>query len=82
MNALSGPVAMLLNGLHRLRPQVIAAVAMAIANIVLSIVWVQHLGISGPLLATAVTQACCVLVPMAFYLRHLFRNDLAVAAAA
>jgi O-antigen/teichoic acid export membrane protein len=73
VNAVSGPVAMLLNGMHQLRPQALAAVVMAVANIALSIVWVQSLGLSGPLLATAVTQLVCILVPMSLYLRHLFR---------
>ncbi len=76
VNAISGPVAMLLNGLHRLRPQAIAAVAMAGANIVLSVIWVQQVGLPGPLLATVVTQILCILVPMGLYLRHVLRRGL------
>ena len=76
VNAVSGPVAMLLNGMHKLRPQAVAAVVMAMANIALSIVWVQSIGLAGPLLATAVTQLVCILIPMGIYLRHLFRHEL------
>jgi O-antigen/teichoic acid export membrane protein len=81
VNAVSGPVAMLLNGLHHVRPQAIVAVVMAVANIALSIKWVQQHGLPGPLFATVVTQVVCILVPMGLYLRRVFRRDLGPARA-
>ena len=74
--AVSGPMAMMLNGLGILRSQAVAATCMAALNIVLSIRWVQQFGIGGPLLATSVTQVCCILLPMAIVLRARLRAGL------
>lgn len=74
VNAISGPFAMLMNGLRVLRPQAVVGVLMALANIALSIYLVQVQGLAGPLFATAATQLLIVLVPMGLYIRRMMTS--------
>lgn len=70
--SISAPLAMYMNGAHILRFQVVTSLAMGITNVPLSIVFTQHLGVSGPVLGTVVAQTVCTLVPCAIFLpRHL-----------
>lgn len=60
------------NGVGALRFQAIAASSMALANIALSIFLVRRHGVSGPILATLLTQTACILAPSAIIMRGLF----------
>lgn len=71
--ALSGlitPIAIYLNGAQVMRFQVLCATSMAVANIVLSIVLVQSIGVAGPMLGTVAATAVLVLVPYVVFLRR------------
>ena len=81
INGFTGPIAMLLNGLGHLRPQVVAAVLMAVLNLALSIVLVQRVGVAGPVLGTDIAQTVCIIVPMGIYAIRLVRNRPAPAPA-
>jgi O-antigen/teichoic acid export membrane protein len=71
LNALSGPFAMLFNGAHVVRFQVVCAMAMAVTNVVLSIMLTRWLGVAGPVLGSAIAQTVCILIPYSIYLRKL-----------
>jgi O-antigen/teichoic acid export membrane protein len=75
VNAVSLALAMLFNGCGVLRFQVVVATAMAVSNLVLSIVLVQGIGIEGPIIATVGTQILCVLLPSWMIMRNLFAAD-------
>jgi O-antigen/teichoic acid export membrane protein len=64
------PIAIYLNGAQVIRFQVLCATSMAIANIVLSIVLVQSIGLSGPMLGTVIATTVFVVVPYVAFLRH------------
>jgi O-antigen/teichoic acid export membrane protein len=81
INGFTGPLAMLLNGLGRLRAQVAASAAMAVTNLFLSIVLVQHIGIAGPIVGTNIAQVVCIIVPMGAYAIRVLQHDLPAGAA-
>jgi O-antigen/teichoic acid export membrane protein len=68
LNAISGPMAMFLNGAQVIGFQVKCALAMALSNIVLSIALTGWLGVAGPVLGSVVAQTACITVPSLFYL--------------
>jgi O-antigen/teichoic acid export membrane protein len=70
VTGISGPLAMFLNGAHLIRWQAIAASVMAAANIALSIVLVQEVGIAGPVWASVATQIVCINAPALLLLRN------------
>lgn len=70
-------IAMLLNGLHHLRVQVICSSMMAVLNLALSIVLAQRLGIVGVVLATLVTQGAMVVGPYALHTRRVLNDGYA-----
>lgn len=76
IHGVSGPPAMLLNGMNVVGFQAVTALAMAVLNIGLSLLLVDELGVAGPVLATAFSQAVCILVPSAIYLRQRFFRNL------
>lgn len=67
--SLSGPVAMLLNGLTVVRFQVVAAISMAIVNVGLSIALSHAYGIPGVLWGSAIALTVCTLIPAALVIR-------------
>jgi O-antigen/teichoic acid export membrane protein len=74
--ALSACVAAYLNAMTLLRVQALLGLAMALANIALSVWLVQKIGVEGPVWATVITQTCIVLVPCtALAARHLRRES-------
>lgn len=77
LNTLSGPLAMLLNGATVIGFQVATALTMAVVNLGLSIVLVQHIGLSGPMFGTDLAQAVCILIPTGFYARRWLRTTRA-----
>jgi O-antigen/teichoic acid export membrane protein len=68
LNAISGPVAMFLNGAQVVGFQVKCALAMALTNVALSIAFTHWLGVSGPVLGSLVAQTACITVPSLLYL--------------
>jgi O-antigen/teichoic acid export membrane protein len=71
MSSLSGPLAMLLNGANVIGFQAVAAVAMAIANVTLSIVLVQRIGVAGAVYGSLIAQFVFVVIPSAWYVPRL-----------
>lgn len=57
------PTAMLLNGAHVLKVQVITAILMAAVNLPLSILFTRHWGITGPVVASLVASVATTGVP-------------------
>lgn len=74
MNTLNGPFAMLLNGANVVGFQAACAVAMAIANVTISILLVQRIGVSGAVWGSVIAQATFVLLPELWYVRRLLRR--------
>jgi O-antigen/teichoic acid export membrane protein len=70
VTAISGPLAMLLNGIGALRVQVVCASVMAVVNFFLSLKLVGPWGAAGPVVATVVAQTLCIIVPVSIYLRR------------
>jgi O-antigen/teichoic acid export membrane protein len=73
---------MLLNGAGRVRTQAITAIVMAVANLPVSIVLTQQLGIVGPVLGSLITHALIVGVPTAVMTRRLLRGAYSTGRAA
>ncbi|WP_421118167.1 lipopolysaccharide biosynthesis protein [Aquihabitans daechungensis] len=70
INGVSTALAAFFNGAGILRLQVVIAVVMATANLALSIVLVQEVGVAGPIWATVITQVVFGLIPAWFLLRR------------
>ncbi len=70
MNTLNGPFAMLLNGANAVGFQAICAVLMAIANVTISILLVQRIGVSGAVYGSVISQLVFVLIPEVWYVRR------------
>ncbi len=70
INGVSTALAAFFNGAGILRLQVGIAVVMSMANLALSIILVQHIGVAGPIWATAITQIVFGLIPAWFLLRR------------
>jgi O-antigen/teichoic acid export membrane protein len=71
VSGVSTAVSAFLNAMGVLRLQAAASAAMAVANIVLSIVLVGAIGVEGPVLASVATQTVLVLLPCAWVLRSV-----------
>lgn len=74
LNSVQGPIAMLLNGAGVVGFQVVAATAMALSNIVLSIVLTHQIGVAGPVLGSLVASVVCSLLPSLFIVRRVLRS--------
>jgi O-antigen/teichoic acid export membrane protein len=61
--ACSGPVAMLLNGVGRIKFQVVTALMMSLLNIGLSVFLASSIGLAGPALGTVIAQSLVILIP-------------------
>jgi O-antigen/teichoic acid export membrane protein len=73
MNTLNGPFAMLLNGANVIGFQAVSAILMAIANVTISILLVQRIGVSGAIWGSVIAQVFFVLLPQVWYVRRLLR---------
>ncbi len=71
MNTLNGPFAALLNGANVVGFQASCAVVMAVANVTISILLVQRIGVSGAVWGSVIAQAVFVLLPELWYVRRL-----------
>jgi len=74
MNTLNGPFAMLLNGANVIGFQATCAILMAIANVTISILLVQRIGVSGAIWGSVIAQIVFVLIPDIWYVRRLLRR--------
>jgi O-antigen/teichoic acid export membrane protein len=74
MNTLNGPFAMLLNGANVIGFQATCAILMAVANVTLSILLVQRIGVSGAVWGSVIAQLFFVLIPQLWYVRRLLRR--------
>jgi O-antigen/teichoic acid export membrane protein len=74
LNTVNGPFAMLFNGANIVGFQAVCAISMAIANVTLSILLVQRIGVSGAIYGSVIAQVIFVLLPELWYLRRLMRR--------
>jgi O-antigen/teichoic acid export membrane protein len=74
LNAIGGPLAMLLNGANIVRFQAVTAVAMAIVNVGLSVLFTGWIGVAGPVLGSVVAQLTCIVLPSMFYVSRMWNR--------
>jgi O-antigen/teichoic acid export membrane protein len=74
MNTLNGPFAMLLNGANIIGVQAVLSVLMAVANVGISIYLVQHIGVSGAVYGSVISQLFCIVIPEIWYVRRLLKR--------
>lgn len=80
IGSVSAAIASFMNGAGILRFQTICAVFMMVANVGISIVLTRMIGLSGVVWGSVIAQVVFVLIPLAFYIRWLFKqDDIAVA---
>lgn len=72
LSAVGNAVAMLLNGAQIMRFQVVTAVLMATANILLSIALVSRIGVAGVVWGSVIAYSAFELIPVVVYLPRLF----------
>lgn len=72
LSAVGTAVAMLLNGAQVMRFQVVTAVLMATANILLSIALTSRIGVVGVVWGSIIAYSVFALIPVVFYLPRLF----------
>lgn len=65
----------LMGATYRLGKQAVSSSLAAIANLVLSILWVKTMGPAGVLLATIVSYLVFIVVVQAFEVRRILRGD-------
>jgi O-antigen/teichoic acid export membrane protein len=73
--AIGLPLGMLLTDQRGLRLQAALFSAMVILNVWLSIRWAHGMGAAGPVLASAASYCCVVLVPSAFFVRRYLSQN-------
>lgn len=64
---------MILNGLGELRVQAVAAVAMAVLNLILSVLLTHRWGVAGPVYGSIVSYLVCVLLPYSVFIPRILR---------
>ncbi|MHB8458930.1 MAG: oligosaccharide flippase family protein [Candidatus Limnocylindrales bacterium] len=72
LGAVGNAVAMLLNGAQVVRFQVVTAVLMATANILLSVALTSRIGVAGVVWGSIIAYSTFTLVPVVFYLPRFF----------
>jgi Na+-driven multidrug efflux pump len=78
LGGIGNAFAMLLNGAQVMRFQVIVASTMAIANVVLSILLTQRIGVAGVVWGSVIAFSIFDFVPVVLYLPRLFARLEAV----
>ena len=71
---ISSPLAMLFNGASVVKFQVVCALSMAVANLVMSIGFARLFGLPGVIFGTLTAQVLFILIPYALYLPRLLRH--------
>jgi O-antigen/teichoic acid export membrane protein len=74
MNTLNGPFSMLLNGANIIGFQATTSILMAVANVTISIILVQHIGVAGAIWGSVIAQIFCILLPDLWYVRRLLKR--------
>ncbi len=74
LNAFVTPVSFLLNGLAKIKIQVVVFMAMSVVNLTLSIFFVKHFGIIGAALGSVVANALVVVLPLSISVRNSLRK--------
>lgn len=74
LNAVTQPLAVLCNGASVVRMQVVAAVAMTVINLGLSLALTSRIGVTGPVIGSLVAATLCSLAPYAWSVRRLLRG--------
>ncbi len=74
ITAVTGPFAMLFNGLAIIRFQVVASLTMATVNLLLSIVLVQRIGVAGAIYGTVLSMLFCIVLPYSGYITRMLRR--------
>jgi O-antigen/teichoic acid export membrane protein len=69
--AVSGSLASFLNGVGFIKVQAICGVFMALTNIGMSIYLTRHIGISGVVYGSILSQLCCIFIPYGLLLPRL-----------
>jgi O-antigen/teichoic acid export membrane protein len=75
LSSLGTTVGVLLNAMHVVKEQVICALAMAVVNIVLSVVLANSMGVSGLIWGTVISYLACVCVPFAMIVPRVVRRQ-------
>jgi predicted membrane protein len=65
---------MLLNGANIIGFQAACAILMAVANVTISILLVQRIGVSGAIWGSVIAQVIFVILPQLWYVRRLLRR--------
>jgi O-antigen/teichoic acid export membrane protein len=78
--SVSGALAMFLNGVGAMAFQALAATAMMVVNLALSITLTKLIGVSGVTWGSVLAQTACVIVPAWFYVHRRFGSAEPVAA--
>lgn len=73
--AVSGPLASFLNGIGFIKVQAICSVFMAVMNIGLSIYLTRHIGISGVVYGSILSQLCCIFIPYGLLLPRVLARE-------
>jgi O-antigen/teichoic acid export membrane protein len=71
---LNTPYAMLLNGANLIGFQAACSILMAVANVTISILLVQRIGVSGAVYGSVISQTVFILIPVTWYLRRYLRR--------
>jgi O-antigen/teichoic acid export membrane protein len=74
LNTINGPFAMLLNGANVIGFQAVCSILMAIANVTISVLLVQHIGVSGAVYGSVIAQCIFIIGPETWYIRRLLRR--------
>jgi O-antigen/teichoic acid export membrane protein len=74
MNTVNGPFAMFLNGTNVVGFQAVCSVLMAVANVTISIILVQHIGVSGAVYGSVIAQFFFGVIPQTWYIRRLLKR--------
>jgi O-antigen/teichoic acid export membrane protein len=67
-------VAAALNGLSVIRLQLLASCAMAVSNVVLSVVLVHRIGVAGVIWGSVISYSACIAVPYLWLVPRLLRS--------
>ncbi len=74
--AVGTAVGTVLNGLDIRKPLLVTAIAMAIANIAVSIALVGPLGVAGPVWGSVISYTVCVVLPLSIIVPRVLRERL------
>jgi O-antigen/teichoic acid export membrane protein len=65
---------MLLNGANVIGFQAVCSILMAIANVTISVLLVQRIGVSGAVYGSVISQLVFIMIPETWYMRRVLRR--------